>query len=196
MKTDYIAEAHVTLSPSFHGAKVSKEHFAAVISDAIDALAALDSIKKALFYGRQDVSEYNARAKYEEFAMQNCAELDISSLSAEGDAFSGINMLHAIVGIATEAGELLEAMREALFGSQEIDSINIAEEIGDIFWYQAIALRCIGSTFEAEQRRNINKLRWRFPEKFTEFDANNRNLLSERDVLERDFSVDTSKSVF
>ena len=32
--------------------------------------------------------------------------------------------------------------------------------------------------------KNIEKLRARYPEKFTEFDAQNRNLVVEREILE------------
>jgi hypothetical protein len=43
------------------------------------------------------------------------------------------------------------------------------------------AVRC---TFDECQRINIAKLRQRFPDKFTEYDANNRDLFAERSQLE------------
>src|SRR5574343_2025806 len=50
---DYVAEAHLTASPKFYGELVPLAHFDAVLSQAIDALNALDRVKKCLFYGRE-----------------------------------------------------------------------------------------------------------------------------------------------
>jgi NTP pyrophosphatase (non-canonical NTP hydrolase) len=179
---DYIAEAGVTVSPAFHLSKVSLEYFAQVVSVSIDALQALDGIKKSLFYGR--VLEHTDKIDlpdYEEFAGNNCINL-VNEDFGEGE--KSVDMLHAILGIATEAGELLEVILNRVLSGKVIDKVNIAEEIGDILWYQALALKTLNSTFEQEMSRNIAKLRHRFPEKFNEFDANNRDLLGERKVLE------------
>lgn len=50
---DYIEEAHLTASPHFHGEKVPLAHFGEVLKQAIEALQALDKVKKSLFYGRE-----------------------------------------------------------------------------------------------------------------------------------------------
>ena len=50
-------------------------------------------------------------------------------------------------------------------------------------WYQAIACDVLGTTFEIEQERNIAKLSARYPDKFTEDKAINRDLETERKVL-------------
>lgn len=44
-------------------------------------------------------------------------------------------MLHGIVGISTEMGEVAEAYEKA-----NIDFVNIAEEIGDAYWYTAVLM--------------------------------------------------------
>jgi hypothetical protein len=46
-------------------------------------------------------------------------------------------VLHGIIGICTEAGELLKA----LHFEEGRDKINIKEELGDVTWYIAILLR-------------------------------------------------------
>lgn len=189
MKTDYITEAHVTLSTSYHGGNVSKAYFAAVITDAINSLKSLDDIKKALFYGR-DIKQYDTVSSFKFGNNETCADLEMPN--------EAVNLLHGIIGIATEAGELLEALFSAVVEDQHVDKVNISEEVGDVLWYQAVVLKAVGSNFEAEMSRNINKLRQRFPAKFTEFDANNRNLFTERSVLEQkplQNIIDTSKSV-
>jgi len=58
------------------------------------------------------------------------------------------------------------------------------EEVGDILWYCAIILKYTGHTFGDAMERNIAKLEKRYPDKFTEEDAVNRDLVSERKELE------------
>lgn len=94
-----------------------------------------------------------------------------------------MRLLHGIIGIATEAGEMLEALRQGVEDGV-FDLTNVAEEVGDNQWYAAAILRALKTNFESIQRTNIAKLRARFPNKFTEFDANNRNLQAERQILE------------
>lgn len=57
-----------------------------------------------------------------------------------------VNMLHAIIGICTEASELLVAMGRS-------DLVNVKEELGDMFWYIGLLCRdlCITDlVFHAE----------------------------------------------
>jgi NTP pyrophosphatase (non-canonical NTP hydrolase) len=98
----------------------------------------------------------------------------------KGDA----RLLHAGIGIATESGEFLDALKKHIFYGKELDKVNLLEELGDLFWYMAIALDELGSTFEKEQARNIAKLKARYPEKFTESAAEVRDLQKERHILE------------
>lgn len=179
---DYVAEAHLTASPHFYGDRVPLAHFAAVLQDAIDALNALDRIKKALFYGR-DLGALHEDVKIRDFE-QNCAKLPdwISDVPEEDE--KARNIIHAIIGKATEAGELLELLHATAINGEAFDVANAGEEIGDGFWYDALLARACGLTFDGIQRTNIAKLRHRFPDRFTEYDANNRDLFGERRILE------------
>lgn len=173
---NYIEEANVTMSDNFHFEKVSQELFVDVLDSAIEALDDLDQIKKALFYGR-DMNESLT------FAEQGVRNNDIQIHGLHPDQQAGMRLLHGIIGIATEAGEMLEALRQGVEGGV-FDLTNVAEEVGDNQWYAAAILRALKTNFESIQRTNIAKLRARFPNKFTEFDANNRNLQAERQILE------------
>lgn len=95
-----------------------------------------------------------------------------------------LNMLHAAIGIGTEAGEMLDQFKRKMFYGRELDVVNVKEEIGDLMWYIAILLRELDLNFEEILQLNIDKLRARFPEKFSEHHAINRNLDKERDILE------------
>jgi NTP pyrophosphatase (non-canonical NTP hydrolase) len=95
-----------------------------------------------------------------------------------------LKILHAVMGMVTEAGELMDAVKRHLIYGAPIDRVNIKEENGDSFWYQALLARASGFTFPECMDANIVKLLKRFPEKFTEDRALNRDLDEERKALE------------
>lgn len=76
--------------------------------------------------------------------------------------------LHGIIGVASEAGELLDAVKKSLFYGQPLDLENIREESGDILWYLAAVLRSEGWNFEEIMQENIDKLKLRYPEQFSQ----------------------------
>jgi len=96
-----------------------------------------------------------------------------------------MDLLHASMGLVTEAGEFQDMLKKHIFYGRELDTINLKEEVGDLCWYCAIALNALGSDFESVMQTNIDKLKARYPEKFTEDKANNRDLDTEREILEK-----------
>ena len=95
-----------------------------------------------------------------------------------------IRLLHAAMGLATESGELLDALKKHIFYGKKLDLVNVREELGDIFWYAALLAHAGGFTLEDTMERNLAKLKARYPSKFSEVDAIIRNLEKERDILE------------
>lgn len=93
---------------------------------------------------------------------------------------------HAALGLVTESAEFADAVKKQLFYGKPFDFTNLDEEIGDILWYVAIYLNARGKSFEQVMERNIAKLAERYPEKFTEYHALNRDLDAERKILEGD----------
>jgi NTP pyrophosphatase (non-canonical NTP hydrolase) len=178
---NYLEECQVTLSSSWHENKVTLEHFLDTLKRCIEAANDLDLIKKSLFYGRENGLSYLGSTPF--------TEQHLYDRLGDGNA-DPRNIVHGIIGNFTEAGELLEALQKALIDGDGFDPINMREEIGDQFWYIAILLFEAardgeGYTFDDCMRVNIAKLRARYPEKFTEHDANNRDLTTERSILEQ-----------
>lgn len=93
--------------------------------------------------------------------------------------------LHAAIGAATEAGELLDNLKKFLIYGKRDDEINRLEEWGDLLWYAAIGLDADGFTIEEAMEACIRKLKVRYPEKFTATRALSRDLGAEREALER-----------
>lgn len=179
----YVVAAHRTMSPGFHGELVLEAVFISALQDAIKSLQKIDKLKKAFFYGRELSPEDAVLDGMGQLGMyEDCSNLNLQ-LPA-GDETLQERIIHGIMGKATEGGELLEALLLAVKGKEPLDFVNIGEEIGDGMWYDAILLKAIGSDIESEQERNINKLKARFPAKFSEHLAQNRDLEAERKVLE------------
>jgi NTP pyrophosphatase (non-canonical NTP hydrolase) len=102
-----------------------------------------------------------------------------------------IRLLHAFMGLSTEVGEIVDALKKHIFYGKELDKINIAEELGDVDWYRALAIDSLSNLigFEAEKLEelikeiNIAKLQERYPNKYSDEDAIVRDLDAERDIL-------------
>jgi len=95
-----------------------------------------------------------------------------------------INLLHATIGINTESGELTDVIKKYAFYGKEIDEVNLKEEIGDLFWYIAVACNALDISFEDCMKTNIEKLRARYGNSFSEERALKRDLKTERKILE------------
>ena len=93
-------------------------------------------------------------------------------------------LLHGMIGVCTEAGELQDMIKKNLIYNRPFDRVNVMEECSDILWYLALALDACGYTMSECMEKNIDKLRTRFPDKFTFKAANKRDLDAERNVLE------------
>jgi NTP pyrophosphatase (non-canonical NTP hydrolase) len=94
------------------------------------------------------------------------------------------NQLHMAIGASTETGELLDAYKKNLAYGKPLDKVNVSEEIFDIFWYLSNLCRMLGIDPEVGMDTNVAKLRARYPNKFTQENAINRNLEAERKILE------------
>jgi NTP pyrophosphatase (non-canonical NTP hydrolase) len=101
-----------------------------------------------------------------------------------------LKVLHAAMGLCTEAGEIMDAVKRHLIYGKPLDFVNLMEEQGDTFWYQALLARAGGFTFDAAMISNVKKLLARFPEKFNEADAVNRDLKAERTALGDEYGRD------
>ena len=92
---------------------------------------------------------------------------------------------HSIDGIASEAGELVDAAKRVKWYGTDIDYTNILEECGDLMFYLDKLVRKCGSSFDEVMKMNMSKLAERYNNfEFTKEQAVNRDLTKERKVLE------------
>lgn len=96
-----------------------------------------------------------------------------------------LRILHGSLGLVTESAELQDTLKKHLFYGKILDRVNLKEEIGDVLWYCSILLDALDTNYEEVMERNIEKLKARYGEKFSEEKAINRNLDVEREILEK-----------
>lgn len=96
------------------------------------------------------------------------------------------DLLHAVLGINTESGELTDALKKHLYYGAPLNLINLQEELGDLLWYIARACKWLGISFEDLMEANINKLKVRYPEKWNQDNAINRDTTKEMKAFEKD----------
>lgn len=148
----------------------------------------LDQYKKNVFYDReikQDVLVDNFRAIAE--SMTSLSQQLKSNSQAEKTDVLQVNprIFHGIVGVATEATELMEQLVRAVDQQLLIDPVDVLEEMFDVSWYSAIVHDALNTDMEHTFNCGIDKLRIRFPDKFNNDAANNRNIEAERQILNK-----------
>lgn len=153
--------------------------------ECMDAMAELsehiDKLKKHIFYKTHPCSD-DLRAEL--VAVPPAVRREIPLEIVDDD--DKINLLHAIVGKASEMGEIIKAIKPNFtIGAREpLDIVNFHEEIGDDEWYTAFALAATEGNMEEIWQRNIDKLMLRHQKRGVIDDGTNRDLVAERRILD------------
>lgn len=85
------------------------------------------------------------------------------------------DLLHMTVGVAGEAGELLDAIKKTVIYNKEIDRENVIEELGDLEFYMEGVRQNLGITREETIAHNIAKLGVRYQQfQYTDSQAQGR----------------------
>jgi len=85
-----------------------------------------------------------------------------------------LDLIHMIMGISGEAGELLDAVKKATIYNKPLDIANIREELGDLEFYMEGLRQILGLTREEVLGENIAKLRVRYGQKYSDKAAQDR----------------------
>lgn len=84
-------------------------------------------------------------------------------------------LLHAAIGLAGEAGELLDAVRKHVFDGQPLDTKNCVEELGDLLFFFEAMRQCFDwVTLDVLMVTNMNKLDERFKDGYSDKAAQER----------------------
>lgn len=103
-------------------------------------------------------------------------------------------LLHAAIGLSTEAGELIDALKKSIFYGRDLDLQNLREEMGDIMWYMAILSDALNYPLEQCQEDNINKLKKRYPDGFADVVIRDQSHeLSHIEVSQKDMKAELAE---
>ena len=81
------------------------------------------------------------------------------------------DLLHAALGIASEAGEFTTSVKASIIYGKPLDNENLQEELGDLLWFISLACDVLNLELSDVMQANIDKLKKRYPEKYTDSDA-------------------------
>lgn len=153
--------------------------FVTDMQKVISALQLLDKWKKTLFYGKVIPGFKTKYTWWDRLVRRFKPDPVIVPMDAQM-----VRILHGSMGIATESGELLEAIDKYL-NNKGYDIVNGKEELGDVCWYANLLCDIYGTDLDFVCDLFVRKLKKRYPDKFTEEKAIIRDLDAERKILEQ-----------
>jgi len=99
------------------------------------------------------------------------AEFDVNAIDPR--------ILHAVLGIGGEAGELVDKVKKSISYKLPLDMVSLKIELGDLLHYAAMLISACGWTLDDVLHCNVDKLNKRYPNGFNCEDA-----IARRDVKE------------
>ena len=91
--------------------------------------------------------------------------------------YTGIDvggMINASYGLSGEVGELNDMIKKAIFHKHQLNVEHVKKELGDILWYVAMMCHSFGIDLDEVMQMNIDKLKERYPNGFSEYDSQHR----------------------
>lgn len=186
---EYIEQAKVTES-HIDELNISEDFLVAALRLNYLSAELLDSVKKLAFYNNPKKLEENIDTLFKKLHLElellrtyNCQPR--STLYGPEARKPDVNtrIAHCLIGMITEAGELSEAFENGIIKG-EFDVVNLKEEFFDSDWYKAIGSDEMNIDWSEGWQNNIDKLQARYRGSYSDEAANQRNLETERKVLE------------
>lgn len=109
--------------------------------------------------GQTDFSQYQAAAQ---------------ATSGQTDGDAATRQIVAALGLAGEAGEFANLTKKRHFHGHPVGREKFIDEAGDVLWYLAEAATAHGLTLDEIARFNLDKLKRRYPQGFSEEASWNR----------------------
>lgn len=88
--------------------------------------------------------------------------------------YKGNDKSNYAMGLAGESGEVVDLIKKEVHHGHAIDRGGVKKELGDTLHYLSGIATLYGFTLEEVARANIDKLKKRYPDGFSEEDSRNR----------------------
>jgi NTP pyrophosphatase (non-canonical NTP hydrolase) len=83
-------------------------------------------------------------------------------------------LTYTALGLTGESGEVAEMIKKAFYHGHPLEKEKLSKELGDVLWYLAVMASGLGLSLDQIASENIDKLRARYPEGFSEERSLNR----------------------
>lgn len=131
------------------------------------------------------------REKYEKLGMKFDAEVyeirreekqGLTANDYQNQAMKTLNpslskrdvLINGVMGLCGEAGEAIDLVKKHLHQGHPLDKDKLVKELGDIAWYLAETAYALDLPLEIVLRKNLEKLKNRYPDGFDESRSQNR----------------------
>ena len=96
----------------------------------------------------------------------------LRTTSTDKPTLEGLAM--ASMGLAGEAGEVVDYIKKHLFHGHALERDKVCKELGDVLWYLAVLAHMSGLSLTEVAVANVAKLRKRYPDGFSTTKSINR----------------------
>jgi NTP pyrophosphatase (non-canonical NTP hydrolase) len=79
------------------------------------------------------------------------------------------------MGLSGEAGEVTDYLKKVVFHGHSMDTEKLKDELGDVLWYLSNLADVMGIDLDEVASRNIDKLKKRYPDGFSEEKSRSRD---------------------
>jgi NTP pyrophosphatase (non-canonical NTP hydrolase) len=83
-------------------------------------------------------------------------------------------LTYTALGLTGESGEVAEMIKKAFYHGHALEREKLSKELGDVLWYLAVMASGLGLSLDRIASENIDKLRARYPDGFSEEHSRNR----------------------
>lgn len=83
-------------------------------------------------------------------------------------------LINGVMGLCGESGEAIDIVKKWLAQGHDLDREKLSKELGDIAWYLAETAYALDFPLEIVLRKNLEKLKNRYPDGFDESRSQNR----------------------
>lgn len=101
-------------------------------------------------------------------------KLDYSIINLSGKEIEEADLVNGAMGLCGESGEVSDLLKKHIFHGEDLDLDNLKKELGDVCWYIAMICNAAGLKLEDVMRGNIEKLKRRYPDGFSEAASKHR----------------------
>lgn len=95
--------------------------------------------------------------------------------AAQNRTGAGFTLIVFTLGLAGEAGEVIELVKKHIGHGHSLDRQKMLIELGDVLWYVSALAGALGFTLEEVAQANIDKLKRRYPDGFSSERSQNRS---------------------